>query len=84
MSATQIIRNWLIVEPPGIEFSVLGPLVRKYGFLSRENFHAHPTHLSKRFALCLNVSMGPSEHLDDTSFLTVLIGGVLVDDSVLP
>jgi hypothetical protein len=84
MSTTQVVRNWLIVKPPGIQFTALGPFVRKDRFLSRENLDTHPAHLSESLAFSLNVGMRPSEHFDDTSLLAVLVSCILVDNRVLP
>jgi hypothetical protein len=40
--------------------------------LSWENFDSHPAHFTKRFTLGFNVSMRPSEHFNNTTFLTIL------------
>jgi len=84
MSTTQVVRYWLIVKPPGIQFTVLWPFVRENWFLCGEHFNAHPPHLSKCFALSLNVFVRPAEHFDDTSLLTVLVCCILVNSGILP
>lgn len=52
--------------------------------MGRENFDAHPAHLAKGLALSLNVLVGPAEHLNDTTFLTIFVNFGLVDSGVLP
>ena len=84
MSSTKIIRNWLVVEPPWIQFPILWPFVWKYWFLSGENFNSHPAHFTKSFALGFNVGVRPSKHFNDTTFLTVFVCGILVNSGILP
>jgi hypothetical protein len=78
------IGDWLVVEPPGVQLSVLRPCIREYRLLRREHLDSHPTHFAKSSALVLNVSPRPSEHFDDSTLLALLIGISLRDVFSLP
>lgn len=73
MTTRQLVADGLIVEPPRVQLSILRPLIREDTFLRWENFDSHPTHLSKRSALFLDVSIWPSKHFKNSSLLALLI-----------
>lgn len=52
--------------------------------MSGEHLDAHPAHLAESLAFRLNVSVGPAEHLNDATLLTVLVGCILVNSCILP
>ena len=80
----KVVWNRLIVEPPWIKFPILWPFISNYRLLCWENFNTHPSHLTESFAFCLDISMGPTKHFDDTSFLTIFIDCILNDGWILP
>jgi hypothetical protein len=84
VSALQLVRYWLVVEPPGVELALLGPFVAEHRFLSWIDLYTHPPHLAKRFTLSSNISVRPAKHFYNSSLLSVLIDLVLLDLSILP
>jgi hypothetical protein len=84
MTTCQLIADRLIIEPPRIELSILRPFVGENAFLRRENFDSHPSHLSKGSAFCLDISIGPTEHLEDSTLLASLVLRALRYRSSLP
>ena len=80
----KLVRDGLIVEVPGVEFSILRPLVGEDGLRDRENLDTHPALLGQVSALFLDVSVGPAEHLHDATLLAVFVDSRLVDLSSLP
>ena len=83
-STLELVGDRLVIEPPRVELTVLRPFVREYRLHSGEDFNSHPTLLSQKGALFFNISMRPSEHLDNTALLSVLVNGILIDLLVLP
>jgi hypothetical protein len=83
-SAIQVVRNWLIVEIPWIQLSVLRPFVRNHGFLSGEDFNSHPAHFAKCFTLSFDISVWPAKHLDNSTLLTIVVCCILNDGWILP
>ena len=71
MSIVKFVWYWLIVEPPGIKFPILNPLVCENWFLRRENADTHITHFRKSWTFCLNIFVWPSKHLNNGSFLAI-------------
>ena len=84
MTSRQFIGDRLVVEPPGVEFSILRPFIREYGFLRWKHFDSHPAHLAEGCALLLDVSIWPSEHLNDRALLSALVHPPLRDTGGLP
>jgi len=84
MTSRQFIGDRLVVEPPRVKLSILRPFIREYGFLRREDFDSHPAHFAKRRALLLDVSVWPSEHLNDRALLSALVHAPLRDTGGLP
>lgn len=84
MAATELVRNWLIVEPPRVQFSILRPFIGKHALLGREDLNSHPSSLAKMCTFLLDISIRPSEELNDTALLTSLILGALIDFGTLP
>lgn len=80
----QVVRDGLIVEPPGVKFSVLGPFVSHNRLHSGENLDTHPAHSSDSFAFLFNISVRPAEHLNNSTLLTILISSILNNLRVLP
>lgn len=78
------VAHWLIVEPPGVKLSVLGPFHREDTLLRREYLNSHPAHLAERRAFSLDVSIGPSEHLNDGTLLPLVVLRTLRDVGTLP
>jgi hypothetical protein len=73
VTAIKLVAHWLVVEPPGVELSILCPFIREDALLRRENFDSHPAHLGKVWALLFNILIGPSEQLDNGSLLALVI-----------
>jgi hypothetical protein len=73
----KFVRDGLIHEPPRVQLAVLRPRVGEHGFLWRENSHSHVSCLANHLALLLNVSVRPSEHLNDGTFLAALVAWVV-------
>lgn len=78
MSAIKFVRCWLVHEPPGVEFTILWPFISENRFLWWKNFDSHVTCLTKEFAFFSNISIWPSEELNNCSFLTILVVGSLI------
>ena len=83
-SAIQVVRNWLIVEIPWIQLSVLRPFIRNHGFLSGEDFNSHPAHFAKCFTLSFDISVWPAKHLDNSTLLTIVVCCILNNGWILP
>ena len=83
-STLEFVGDGLVIEPPWVELTVLGPLVREHGLHGREDFDTHPALFGQVGALLLDISMRPSEHLDDAALLSVLVNVSLMDEFVLP
>lgn len=83
-TALELVGSGLIVEPPGVELTLLRPLIREGRLADREDLDAHPALFSQILALFFNVSVRPAEHLDDGTLLATLVGIRLVDGGTLP
>lgn len=83
-AAFQSVGDGLVHEPPGVQLTILGPLVCENGLLSGVDLDAHPATSSQLLALLLDILVRPAEHLNDTALLTILIFGTLIDGRVLP
>ena len=84
VSSVELVRSWLIHEPPWIKFTLLRPFVREHRFLWWENFDTHVSSFTEELALFFDVSIWPAEELNDGSLLTVLHVVRLVDRGRLP
>ena len=84
VATIQSVADWLVVEPPGVKFTILRPFIREDTFLRRENFDTHPSHLAKCSALSLDVGIWPAEHFDDSSLLSIFVLRTLGDIGGLP
>ena len=83
-SSLEFVGSGLVVEPPGVELSTLRPAVGEDGLADGEDLDAHPALLGKILALFLNVSMRPTEHLNNGTLLAFIIDVRLVNSSALP
>lgn len=84
MATIQSVADGLVVEPPGVKFTILRPFIREDTFLRREDLDTHPSHLAKCSALSLYVGIWPAEHFDDGSLLTIFVFRALGDIGGLP
>lgn len=80
----KVVWDRLIVEPPWIKLPILWPFISNYWLLCWKNFDTHPSHLTESFTFCLDISMRPTKHFNNTSFLTIFINGILNDGWILP
>jgi hypothetical protein len=46
MTTVKLIADGLIIEPPRVKFTILGPFEGENRFLRREDFHSHPSHFT--------------------------------------
>lgn len=83
-ATSKFVGNWLIVKPPRIKFTVLGPLIGEYRLRDGENLYAHPASLGQVLTLLLNVLVRPAEHFYNSTFLAVLVDRRLVYSCCLP
>ena len=75
----KLVRDGLVVEPPWVELTLLGPLVGEDGLRDGEQLDSHPAGLTEELALFLDISVRPSEKLNDSTLLTVLVNIRLVN-----
>ena len=80
----KLVRGGLVVEPPWVELAVLWPLIGEDGLRDWEDLDSHPALLGQVRALFLDIVVRPAEHLNNCSFLTVLIGSILLNRPCLP
>ena len=83
-SGVEAIANRLIDPIPGIEFSILGMFKVEDRLLRRKHFDSQVTSFAYHFAFFGNIIVGPSEHFNDSSFLSLLKIIGLVDGWVVP
>jgi len=79
-----LVGDWLIHEPPWVELTILWPLIRLDSFLRWENFHSHIASFGKESALVFDISVWPSEKLNDGTLLSILVVVSLLDLWELP
>lgn len=72
-SSCEFVRSWLVVEPPWVELTILGPLITEGRFGHWEYLHSHPSLLSQVLALFAHIIMWPAEHLNDSSLLAAFV-----------
>jgi hypothetical protein len=84
VATIQSIADWLVVEPPGVKFTILRPFIREDTFLRWEHLDTHPSHLAKCSALSLDVGIWPAKHFDDSSLLSIFVLRTLGDIGGLP
>lgn len=84
VATIQSVADRLVVEPPGIKFTILRPFIREDTFLRREHLYTHPSHFAKCSALSLDVGIWPAEHFDDSSLLSIFVLRPLGDIGGLP
>jgi hypothetical protein len=84
VATIQFVADRLVVEPPGVKFTILRPFIREDTFLRWEHLDTHPTHLAKCSALSLDVGIRPAEHFDDSSLLSIFVLRTLGDIGGLP
>ena len=46
VATIQSVADRLVVEPPGVKFTILRPFIREDTFLRREDLDTHPSHLA--------------------------------------
>lgn len=83
-SGLKFVADWLVEPIPRIHLSVFGVFKIKDGFLRREDFNSHVPCFSDHFALLGDFIIRPSEHLDDGSFLAIVVVTRLVYCGVVP
>lgn len=84
VATIQFVADRLVVEPPGVKFTILRPFIREDTFLRWEHLDTHPSHLAKCSALSLDVGIWPAEHFDDGSLLPIFVLRTLGDIGGLP
>ena len=80
----KLVRGGLVIEPPWVELTVLWPFIGEDGLGDWEDLDSHPSLLCQVSALFLDIVVRPAKHLDNGSFLTVLVGSVLLNFPCLP
>ena len=80
----KLVRGGLVVEPPWVELAVLWPLIGEDRLRDWEDLDSHPALLGQVRALFFDIVVRPAEHLNNCSFLTALIGSILLDFPCLP
>ena len=84
LSGVQSVTAGLIEPVPRVQLSIFGVLKIKNRLLRREYFDAHVTCFPDHFALLSDIIIGPSEHLNDGSFLSPFVIIRLIDCRVVP
>lgn len=72
-SGVQPVAGGLVQPVPRVELAVLGVVEIQNRFLGWEDFNAEISGFPDHLALLLDLVVGPAEHLDDGSFLSVLV-----------
>lgn len=84
LSGVQSVTAGLIEPVPRVQLSIFGVLKIENRLLRREYFDAHVTCFPDHFALLSDIIIGPSEHLNDGSFLSPFVIIRLIDCRVVP
>jgi hypothetical protein len=80
----EFIRDGLINEEPGIQLTVLRPLIGHESLIWWEDLDSHVTGLAKERAFFFDVSVWPSKEFNDSTFLSLIVVIRLIDGISLP